>query len=234
MSVEATNNQAAEFFTQTSGEKSVQDRNALAKDDFLKLLVAQLQNQDPMNPASNQEFASQLAQFSSLEQLQQMSSYLQESVEANRLLGQTIENEVANSYIGKDVRAVGNVLQLIDGEDPVIRFHQDQASADTKVRIYDGLSGSWVHTLELGARPAGAMELVWDGKDASGERLPEGYYIFNAEATDYENYAIDTVGYVHGSVTGVRYVDGVARLLVDEQEVALEDVFDVVERQTEQ
>ena len=233
MPVEAITSQVPDFLTQESGEKSIQDRNALAKDDFLKLLVAQLRNQDPMNPASNQEFAAQLAQFSSLEQLQQMTSYLEESVESNKLLGQAITNNVATSYIGKDIHAVGNTLQLVEGEDVAIRFHQDQASAETKIRIYDS-TGNWVHTLDLGARPAGGMEIVWDGKDAAGERLPEGFYIFKAEATDYDGNQIFTVGYMFGSVTGVRYIEGVANLLLGDQEVSLADVFDVVERQSEQ
>ena len=233
MPVEAITSQVPDFFTQESGEKSIQDRNSLAKNDFLKLLVTQLQNQDPMNPASNQEFAAQLAQFSSLEQLQQINSYLEESVESNRLLSQAITNNVATGYIGKDIHAVGNRLQLVEGEDVTIRFHQDQASAETNVRIYDS-TGNWVHTLDLGARPAGGMEIAWDGRDAAGDRLPEGFYIFNPEATDYEGNQIYTVGYMFGSVTGVRYIDGVANLLLGEGEVSLADVFDVVERQSEQ
>ena len=234
MPVEATTSQMPSFFTQQSGENVIQDRNTLAKDDFLKLLVAQLRNQDPMSPASNQEFAAQLAQFSSLEQLQQMNSYLQESVESNKLLGQAINNDVATSYIGKDIRAVGNMLQLVEGQETNIRFQQERASAETKIKIYDATTGNWVHTLNLGARPAGGMDVVWEGKDFRDEQLPAGSYVFMVEATDYDGNQVGTLGFMFGSVTGVRYIEGVANLLLGEQEVRLADVFDVVERQTDQ
>ena len=69
MDVAAATNETQTWGAQASGVDSIQNKSVLQKDDFLKLLVAQLQNQDPLNPASNQEFASQLAQFSSLEQL---------------------------------------------------------------------------------------------------------------------------------------------------------------------
>jgi len=232
MAVAATTNDVPAFFARESGAESIQDRNTLAKDDFLKLLVAQLRNQDPMNPASNQEFAAQLAQFSSLEQLQQMNSFLQESVESNKLLGKVINNDVAVSYIGKDIRAVGNRLHLVEGEDVTIRFTQERASAGTKIKIYDAITGNWVHTLDLGASPAGGLDVVWNGKNAGGEQMPEGFYSFQVEAGDYEGNQIDTLGFMFGSVTGVRYINGEAHLLLGEEEVSLADIIDVIERQS--
>ena len=83
MDVAGTINERPAWASQASGVDSIQNRTQLMKDDFLKLLVTQLQNQDPLNPASNQEFAAQLAQFSSLEQLMEMNKALDANLEMN-------------------------------------------------------------------------------------------------------------------------------------------------------
>ena len=233
MSAEAITANTSSWFSQESGVEELQDRSALNKDDFLRLLVEQLQNQDPLNPASNQEFASQLAQYSSLEQLTEMNNSLQTNTDSLLNLSQTIVNDVATGFIGKDIRAVGNTLTIEEGKNTVIRFQQDEASADTTVKVYNATTGAWVHTLELGARPAGALELVWNGKNQEGEQLPGGYYFYEVSATDYDGYQIDTTSYIFDSVTGVRYDNGAAKLLLGEQEIDLEYVFDVVERQSD-
>ncbi|MEA2063879.1 MAG: flagellar hook capping FlgD N-terminal domain-containing protein, partial [Gemmatimonadota bacterium] len=142
MSVAATTSQAPNFFTQQSGESKLTDRNTMGKDDFLRLLVTQLQNQDPMNPASNEEFASQLAQFSTLEKQEEANSIMQESLEATKHLNQSMNNNVATSYIGKDVRAAGNKIHLVEGQEITISFYQQYASAGTKLRVYDSAGGS--------------------------------------------------------------------------------------------
>jgi flagellar basal-body rod modification protein FlgD len=233
MSVEAITTDTNSWFTQESGAEELKDRSALNKDDFLMLLVEQLQNQDPLEPASNQEFASQLAQYSSLEQLTEMNNSLKSNTGSLLGLSQSIVNDVATGFIGKDVRAVGNTLTIEEGRDTSIRFQQDGASADTTVKIYNATTGAWVHTLELGARPAGSLELVWDGKNQEGAQLPDGYYFYEVSATNYDGYQVDTTSFIFDSVTGVRYDNGTAKLLLGEQEVDIEYVFDVVERQSE-
>ena len=91
---------------------------SLGKDDFLKLLIAQLQNQDPLNPADNTEFVSQLAQFSSLEQLTTMNSSLEQSIEFNRSVTETINNSMMVNFIGKSVSAESSGF-LFDGYNAV-------------------------------------------------------------------------------------------------------------------
>ena len=71
----------------------------LGQDDFLKLLVSQLQNQDPMNPMDGTQFASQLAQFTSVEQLANINTSLQSSISANQLLNQSISNALSTTVI---------------------------------------------------------------------------------------------------------------------------------------
>lgn len=220
------------FATQTSGVDSVENRATLLKDDFLKLLITQLQNQDPMNPASNQEFAAQLAQFSSLEQLQQMNSTLGTNLTMNGVIAGSINNNTAANFIGKLVTAVGDQVHLEDSGDVEIRFSQTQASAKTVMNIYDA-NGTLVRSMDMGAMQSGGVIVGWDGKDAQGNRLPAGTYNMDVQAADVDGNAIDTLTFMTGEVTGVRYVDNKATLLLGDQEVPLENVIEVLKPNTE-
>ncbi|MGA9120044.1 MAG: flagellar hook capping FlgD N-terminal domain-containing protein, partial [Bacteroidota bacterium] len=92
----------------TSPVQTATASNQLGKDDFLKLLVTQLQNQDPLNPLQGTEFVAQLAQFSSLEQLTNINSSLEQNIQSNQLMTQSIGNSLAATLVGKDVRASSN------------------------------------------------------------------------------------------------------------------------------
>ncbi len=227
MDIASITNESAAWASQASGVDSIQNRAQLLKDDFLKLLVVQLQNQDPLNPASNQEFASQLAQFSSLEQLMGMNKALGENLEINGFIASSLNNSIATTFIGKEVHAVGNQVHLSEEGDLEIRFNQERASAETLVNIYNS-AGTMVRSLDLGAMPGGGVGVGWDGKDESGERLPEGSYYVEVLASDYDSNRIATVTFMMGLVTGVRYFDNRAILLVGEEEVALENIIEVV------
>ena len=227
--VDSTTNAASPptFATQTSGVDSVENRATLMKDDFLKLLIAQLQNQDPMDPASNQEFAAQLAQFSSLEELQQMNSTLGTNLTMNGVIAGSINNNTAANFIGRQVTAVGDQLKLEDSGDIEIRFSQSQASAKTVMNIYDA-NGTLVRSMDMGGMQSGGVIVNWDGKDAQGNRLPAGAYKMEVQAADADGNAIDTLTFMTGEVTGVRYINNQATLLIGDQEVPLENVIEVL------
>lgn len=227
MDVAGITNESPAWASGASGMGSIQNKAQLLKDDFLLLLVAQLQNQDPLNPASNQEFASQLAQFSSLEQLMEMNKAMGANLEMNGFIASSVNNSTASTFLGKEVHAVGNQVHLFEDGDLEIRFNQEKSSADTLLKIYNS-AGALVRSLDLGATPGGGVAVEWDGKDGSGERLPEGTYYMEALASDYDGNRINTVTFMMGQVTGVRYLDNRAVLLIGEEEVALENVIEVV------
>ena len=100
------------LFDKTTPETGISGlgNSTMAKDEFLKLLVEQLKHQDPMSPMNSQDFASQLAQFSSLEQLTNMSGMMEESIQVDLMLTQAINNTMSASFIGKNVSAAGDTI----------------------------------------------------------------------------------------------------------------------------
>ena len=97
--------------TSVGTETSALPSKVLDKDAFLELLITQLQNQDPLNPTDSVEFTAQLAQFSSLEQLNNVN----DNLEQLQNFQASINNSQAVALIGKDITANGNFLQLTNG-----------------------------------------------------------------------------------------------------------------------
>lgn len=204
--------------------QAANEQNAvLGKDDFLMLLVTQLENQDPLDPMDNTEFVAQLATFSSLEQLQNVNTGLEQVKDSMSVMNQG----QAVSYIGKNVRAAGSALQVADGQTDPIRFSLNEDAASVFVSIYDEMGG-YVASIEHGGMSAGENELTWDGKDNNGELVDDGVYHFEIAAVNSDGDAVlsESIS-VAGMVTGVTYESGVPYLMVNDQALALNDVIEV-------
>lgn len=106
---------------------------SLGKNDFLKLLVAQLEHQDPLSPQEGQEFAAQLAQFSSLEQL----TNVNDNLKAGQAFDLAMSNSSMINLIGKTVDAPGNSFDLGKDESETLKFLLAQDSKDVTVNVYD-------------------------------------------------------------------------------------------------
>ena len=120
----------------------------LGRDEFLQLLVTQLSNQDPLNPMDGQEFAAQLAQFSSLEQLISINETMIQSGEINGLLAQSVNSGVAADLIGKTIEAEGNEFHF-NGEDATtLRFELGSAASEVQVEVYNP-AGQLIRTESL-------------------------------------------------------------------------------------
>jgi flagellar basal-body rod modification protein FlgD len=193
----------------------------LGKEDFLKLLTVQLSHQDPLNPVSNEAFVAQLAQFSSLEQMQNMA----QSLEASQLLDQSINNSLAVGLIGRVVRTGSDGLSL-----------EANAPAEFTVALADGAratvtirdaSGAVVRTLDLGRLPAGENRVLWDGKDDAGQALAAGEYRLAVEALDAEGRPVAARTTTTGEVTGLRFANGRTLLIVNGREVPLDEVAEI-------
>jgi len=196
----------------------------LGKDDFLNLLVAQLQNQDPLEPMDSTAFTSQLAEFSSLEQL----SNVNENLEYLQMYQASINNAQAVSFIGKNIDALGNSIQLASGETEEIHFELSNNSSSVFINIYDE-AGSLVKYIENGPLGEGKQSVEWDGTDNGGNPLPEGIYKFEVMAVNANGDKVQTATYISDRVTGVTFKNGVTYLLAGGMKIPIGDVIEVSE-----
>jgi len=197
---------------------------AMDKTDFLQMLTAQLKAQDPLNPLSNQDFATQLAQFSSLQELQTMNTELGQALQSNLLLTQTFNNTMAASFIGKIARAESNTITMGATGNASLMYKLGTNATNITVDIKDS-SGHTVRTLNPAAQASGEQSVSWDGLDANGQRVAAGNYTFSVNATDANGQAIDVTTFIEGLVTEVRFANGGALLVVGDREIHLGDVI---------
>ncbi|AYN94989.1 flagellar hook assembly protein FlgD [Pseudomonas sp. LTJR-52] len=159
----------------TSSDSST---SALGKDDFLKLLVTQLNNQNPLDPQDNSAFVAQLAQFSSVESLQNLNSTVS-GLATNYQSSQALQ---ASSLVGRSVIAQTNST-LVDTTKSMSGAVVMPATADdVKVGIYNS-SGELIKTISMGTQQTGNADFIWDGSTDNGIEAPSGTYTFKATAT---------------------------------------------------
>jgi flagellar basal-body rod modification protein FlgD len=181
----------------------VAPKQVMGRDDFLKLLIAQLQHQDPLHPLENQEFAAQLATFNSLDQLIGINQKLDGVQAQQQFLGQL----GAVSLIGKQIIADGNQIALVAGTQPTISYSLGAAAARTMINIKDD-KGNTVRTIQTGSQAAGDQTAVWDGKDETGNALAAGAYSIEITAFDSAGKSVAASTRTRGVVTGVSLAGG--------------------------
>jgi flagellar basal-body rod modification protein FlgD len=161
-----------------SDKATVADKSKLGQEDFLSLLTAQMQNQDPMEPLQNGEFLSQIAQFSTvsgIQDLQKSFSELSSSLFSNQALQ-------ASVLVGRNVQVPSSVAPF-NGNDAVTGMVTVPSSSENvHVDIMDA-AGQVVTRLNLGSQPGGNVQFTWDGSDSQGNQLPAGNYAIQAVAT---------------------------------------------------
>ena len=173
---------------------------SLGKDDFLKLLVAQMKNQDPENPANGQEMAAQLAQFSSLEQLVNMNQSLAGQQTTLATLNGSVNGGVALNALGKSVVAVGDQVEIGAQGAGQVTFDPQGAGTAT-LHILDA-DGNEVGSRSLGSVAAG-RQTVDVGDAAKG--LSSGVYHFTVDVTSTAGKAVDVTSYVAGRIDGIQF-----------------------------
>lgn len=198
----------------------------MGKDEFLQMLVAQLRHQDPLSPMESQDFASQLAEFSSLEELSSIDDSVSESVDVDLVLTQAINNTLATTLIGKQVLAYGDSFEMKDGAQPDMSFRLSGPAEEVDITIY-GPDGSVVRTMTYNSLKQGEHSFPWNGENNQGERMPDGSYTFSISARDESGNMVDAATISRGYVTSVKYEDGIAVLLVNGREIKFNDVLEI-------
>ncbi len=217
--ISSISNEYANALSDEKGAKTA----TLGKDDFLKLLVAQMENQDPLNPTDPTEFTSQLSQFSSLEQLYNVNANL-----GDLQTGIESSTEMASlGLIGKRVMSDSNTFRF-EGETVQLGYGFANEIDSAILKIQND-SGKTVTSLELGADNSEDNIIEWDGTDWFGNALPHGRYSFSVIGYQgQESIASDTT-LVQSEITGVDLSDPKqTRLITANGEVNLADVERIV------
>jgi flagellar basal-body rod modification protein FlgD len=191
--------------------QKLKKEDPLGRDAFMKMLIAQLEHQDPLNPMQGADFSAQLAQFSSLEQLFQVNSNLETLATSFKSDG----NENVLDYIGKQIMSKDDRLRLVNGETAGGLFTLDQ-SEEITISIYDNI-GREIITLYPGKLDAGTHAIEWNGYDRTGVPVPDGNYRFELSAVDEGGGYVPIPAATNGTVTGVTYENGMPYLEVDGQ-----------------
>lgn len=176
--------------------ESSQDLIGATQDRFLKLLVAQMRNQDPLNPLDNAQVTSQLAQLSTVSGINKLGELVQ-SLSASFSQTQSLQ---ATSMIGRGILTEGSSVVLNQGT-AVGGFELPSAADQVVLQVKDS-GGNVIHATDLGAQQAGISVFQWDGVRDDGTKAPDGIYRFEVEALQ-NGKAVAATRLTHGTVASV-------------------------------
>jgi flagellar basal-body rod modification protein FlgD len=205
----------------TSTKNDAGSETSLGREEFLTLLVAQLENQNPLDPADTEQFTDQLAQFSQVEQMINVNDKLDEMMA-------DVEGSDGNidvkSFVGLTVTANVSSMTINDGA-VTSGYYEVDDSAEVIVYVYDS-DGTQVATLPQGEVEAGAYLVSWDGTDDAGNALDDGEYSYVVMANSGDGYK-EVASYLSGTVDAVSYQNGKGYLVINGVLVDPDDVTTV-------
>ena len=211
---------------------AAQGGQAMDKDAFLELMIAQLRNQDPLDPMDGTEYAAQLAQFTSLEQLTNLNESMNRSIEADYFLSQSINNTLTATLIGNDVKLASPILHNIGQDDVEFGYNLPVDASNVTVKIYNE-HGALIKTINNENTPSGDHKLSWDFFDDNGNRVADGKYNFKIEANDAKGKSINVSSYGIGTIDGVRFGENGTSLIVGGIEYSLADIIEILNHSSE-
>jgi flagellar basal-body rod modification protein FlgD len=203
-------NNASSPLGATPTATSPSSKTALDRDAFLKLLVAQMSHQDPLDPAKGTEFVAQLAQFSAVEQSVAQTQKLD-------LLSQQLASIGSNdavSLVGQQVTIQAKQISFDGVTATGAGVTLSAPASNVSVSIHDA-TGKVVRTINVGARSQGPMPITWDGRDDNGQPLPAGSYGFDVTATAAGGGNVPVTQEVTGVVTKISFDKGYPEMLLD-------------------
>ena len=198
----------------------------LGKQEFLTLLIAQLKNQDPLNPSKPEEFASQLAQFSSLEQLIEVNDSLAAQADTNAAMAHALNNSSALNVLGKTVLAMGDQVDVTGAGDEAITVAVGDGGGYATLKLYD-TDGREVGSLDLGTIGGGRQEIEL-GEAAAG--LEPGQYRYELTVTNSASEPVPVQTFVRMVIDGLRYGSQGPTLTSGDVEIPLADVVEIITR----
>jgi flagellar basal-body rod modification protein FlgD len=198
----------------------------MGKDEFLQLLVAQLKNQDPLNPMNSEEFAAQLAQFSSLEQLIEINETLAGQQGMDEAVVEIMNASSALGVIGKDVLAAGESVSVTGDPGDSVVIGVGGNGGNGILRIFDA-AGVEVGARELGSVGPGRQEITLE---SAADGLTPGSYTYEVEIVDSAGNPVEVQRFSRVNIDGVRYGPGGPVLISGNLEIPLGSVVEVITR----
>ncbi|MCK4358420.1 MAG: flagellar hook assembly protein FlgD [Candidatus Cloacimonetes bacterium] len=208
--------------------------SSISKDEFLKMLIAQLQNQNPLNPQTSAEFISQLTQFTSVEQLSNINRNLLSALKSNLELINSLNNTSALDLIGKDVK-IHNDMLIIESDTTQVSFNYFlDSNAENVIITINNEYNEVIKTIELTdefLNKGDHYNVIWDGTDNNGNRVSVGNYTVDILAIDAYRKLINTFPFIEGTVTGIRFSEeGIPKLIVNDNEYDLIRILEVLHK----
>lgn len=191
---------------------------------FMRLLIAQIQHQDPLQPMDASQMTQQLTSLTQVERLVSIDSQLGSLSIATA----SVANAQATDLVGREVQADTSRILLNDGAGTQGTFVLPTAATTCSVDIRDS-QGRVVRTIDVGASPAGPIHFEWDGHDVAGNRADAGSYTIAVRATNSDGGPITASTRVSGVVGSITYDNGYPELDIDGTHVMLGDVRSVGE-----
>ena len=193
-------------------------KNELGKDSFLKILMAQLSNQNPLDPMDSREMTAQMAQFSALEQLVNINTKM------DKLGGDKTSSFLdAAQLIGMEIKANTNNIDMTEAKATEFGFTLPANADSMKITIRDP-NGIVVRTLERAQTVSGPQKIKWDARDSYGAPVPPGEYSYNVEALGPKGARIPVTTEMKGVVTGIQSERGQPVLMMGNNKVRLADI----------
>lgn len=197
-----------------SGTGQMEESDSIGKDSFLKLLTTQMANQDPLAPSSSTEYISQLAQFTSLEQLVNVN----EGLNMLAVVQTAATSAQMVSYVGKEVNFASDTMYLAEkGQSQTLSYELGSAADNVDVQVLDE-SGGVVRTIKLGGQGEGDQRVEFDGNDDDGNPLPEGMYTLEVSAKNADGEVMVNTR-DKAMVKGVTFKGGFPQLLLEDGRV---------------
>jgi flagellar basal-body rod modification protein FlgD len=208
--------------SQNTQATSTPKKTTLTQEDFMNLFTKQLQYQDPLAPMDNYQMATQMAQFGTVQALNDMTKSIQtmQAYQASASSLQTV------GLIGKKVQSKGNSLSIDQGMGAEGSY-QLTKPGKVSIQIFDA-NGNMVRFIDGGVKDTSKQRFTWDGKNQQGAQLPAGNYTFSVSAIDNKNQPIQVTTSKVGTVTGISFENGITYLNMGTDRITISDIIAIL------
>ena len=201
------------------------ESKALNKDDFLRLLMTQMQHQDPLNPLDNTEFLSQLSQFSQLEQIYNVNQNILDLTDSQN----SIRDYLLPNLLGKNVKVAGSQIHLSNQDGVNLSFDLMDYAEKVTITIYDD-DDRQMKTIQNLNQEGGSHNVHWDGTNDKGQKVSEGNYTFKVTASNNDE-SVWVTPYMIGQVKEIIFSKEEGPLVqLENQKIPISNISQIIDQ----